>query len=127
MGYTLHIEKNEGDISLDEWIEAVQHIGTVRLSSSDVSAINPVNGDTISIPSSDGDVDVLFKSKSILGFGAKSEWHNAIYYSSNSGAGFFKYQSEMEDRDHPVRCAAKKLAEQLNAQIIGDEGEEYSW
>src|SRR6266536_5356085 len=61
MGYSLHIERAEGEraITLDEWRAAVQSNNHFRLASGDVELENPKTHEKIRIPNSGADVEIL--------------------------------------------------------------------
>ena len=121
MAYTLHIERNE-PITLSSWKEAVSKTANIKLyEQATINSTNPKTGEIISIKSNPGDVSVLLKTNGFLGFGKKSSWENCIYFSN--GRGTFNAVKDIESPKNPLHRAAVALANELSAQILGDEGE----
>jgi hypothetical protein len=125
MAYALHIERNSNPISLEEWSTAVKEIEGIRLAEGSVEIKNPKTGEIISMPSSPGDVSVLFRSKGFLSLGKKQEWLHCIRFFK--GRGSFNAAPGIESPDNPVHMTAVRLAKSLGAQIVGEEGEPYQW
>jgi len=126
MAYCLHIERQDNQISLDEWCEAVSKIPNVRLQQDDNVAINPATGASVTVEKSDGDVEVICP----VGFigrllGKTPTWMHAITFFE--GRGTFRATEEIEKPNNPIRSAAALIAKELNASIVGDEGEDYEW
>jgi hypothetical protein len=92
MAYAFHIERKESEISIEEWITAVERLDGVRLSEAGLVTTNPKTGEVISIPSNLGDVDVLFHAKGFLGLGARNEWCTCIRFFC--GKGSFGFQDD---------------------------------
>ena len=118
MGYSLHIEREGGGISLEEWIAAVEDIPEARIDSSAVEFVNPKTGEVMSFPGQAGDVAVLFPDD-------ESGWSKCISFSQ--GRGSFRASAVTDRPGDPIRIVASKLAASLGAQIVGDEGEIYNW
>ena len=115
MAYSLHIEIQDEELELDEWLNAVSQIEGVKLAEQATTVIDPKTNQSISIASGEGDVSVLIGT----------EWVTCIYFlngRATSNASF-----DVDDASHPVRMAASGLASVLGAQIVGDEGEVYEW
>lgn len=125
MAYTLHIEKEDSVISLDEWLSAIRNIDGARINSGDVKAVNPSTGEEIVISSNPCDVEVLFTSGGVLGFGKKSSWEPCIWFSN--GRASFNASDDIESPHNSVHKVASKAAKLLSAKIVGDEGELYTW
>lgn len=125
MAYSLYIERNNSEITLDEWIAAINQISGVRLDNDNVTAKNPKTGEKISISGNAGDASILFESSGFLGFGKKSEWVKV--FSFRRGKASFNATQDIESQKNPTHIAATALAKLLNAQIAGDEGEIYEW
>ena len=125
MAYALHIEKEDSEISLDEWLSAIRTIDGARIKSEDVKTVNPSTGGEIVISSNPGDVEVLFTSGGFLGFGKKSSWEPCIWFSN--GRASFNASEDIESSTNPVHQVAVAVAKALSAQIVGDEGEVYEW
>ena len=125
MAYELHIERHEQDISLEEWLSALETVAGVREKTEDTVGINPKTGEEIRIGRVDGDAEVLFARRGFLGFGRHEEWCSAFRFSH--GRATFKATKEIDSAANPVRKAAARLAVVLKATIVGDEGEQYDW
>ena len=125
MAYGLHIERHEREISLEEWLSALESVEGVREKTDDTVAINPKTGEEIRIGRNDGDAEILITTGGFLGFGRREEWCPAFQFFN--GKASFKATKDIESPKNPVRTAAAQLATALSAKIIGDEGEEYDW
>jgi hypothetical protein len=125
MGYSIFIEKDNADITLEDWKDAVSSINGIRLDSESVVGMNPKTNESISISGSEGDVSILFKTGGFLGFRAKEEWRKALYF--QNGHAQFNATEDIEDPKNPVHIAASKLAKSLSAKIRGEADEEYIW
>lgn len=116
MAYELHIKREPQGISLDEWLQAVTTVPRLRLTNAPAEASNPLTGETVSVPSPKGTVEVLSE---------EDEWFIAFRFARNQIS--FKATRNIESPFDPVHIAASALAEKLRAKIVGDEGELYSW
>ncbi len=125
MAYELHIEREEQDISLDEWLEALQSVPNVREKVGDTVAVNPRTGEEIRIGPNDGDAEALIVRGGFFGIGRREEWITAFRFFE--GKASFKATSDLDSPKSSLRIAAAQLAAALNATIVGDEGEEYDW
>lgn len=125
MGYSLHIEREESEISLEEWISAIKLIDGARILSEETKAVNPVTGVEIVISPNPGDVEVAFRSGGFLGFGKSETWESFIWYSR--GRASFNATEDIESPDNTVHKVVAEAARLLSAKIVGDEGEQYSW
>jgi hypothetical protein len=125
MAYSLYIERNNSEITLDEWIAAINQISSVRLDNDDSTAKNPKTDEKITIRGNAGDASILFESSGFIGFGKKSEWVKV--FSFRRGKASFNSSHDIESPKNPTHIAAAALAKYLNAQIVGDEGETYEW
>ena len=116
MGYSIHIQR-EPSITIGEWKEASEKIEGVKHDPSDIEALNPVTGEKIFIPETEGSVSVFFPEE--------NEWYPVFSYSPHG----IVFQASRDWDDNflsPVRKAASLLALELNAELVGDEGETYS-
>lgn len=125
MAYGLHIKRKEKPITLEEWISSVEMISGARIEESQLSAINPKSGQTITVSGSPGNVAVLYKSGGFLGIGATETWETTIWFSN--GRGSFVATDQVEMPSDPTRLVVVRLAQILSAEIVGDEGEVYHW
>ena len=125
MAYALHIKHPSKLITFQDWEKAISKTPGTRLESGGVQAINPKTGESISISGSPGDVAILFVKKRWLGLVKNESWEICLRY--NDGEASFKATDDVENPNSPVRIAAKNLAKELGAQIVGDEGEIYQW
>lgn len=114
MSYELHITR-EDMIELDEWELLVSTTDGVRCSQAGSNAIGS-DCEVISIKHRPGDTEVFFPDESC--------WCMVFRLSSN-GKITFKAPVDWNDRESIVRRLATCLAQNLNARIVGDEGEVY--
>ena len=126
MAYALHIERPHSELTLDEWVAAVKRQNELKLLAEEkVEMQNPKTREAISISTGPGDVAVLFQSRGFFGFGRTKEWRTCIRFSK--GKATFFATPDIELHTDPLRVAVSKLARELNAKIVGDEGEIYEW
>lgn len=111
MAYQLHIERDT-PISLEDWLEAISGLATLKEDGGAVASVNPVTGERISIPGKSGDVSVL----------VGGEWRKT--FSWNKGRASFKVPSDTS-KANPTMATALHLALRLSAVVRGDEGETY--
>jgi hypothetical protein len=116
VAYSLHIERNNDPISLGEWRATVERIGGLRMSARDAELTNPRTRERITIPNRDGDVEVLLSS---------GEWIRAFSL-SKSGSVTFRADLLSGPNERELARIVFAAARDLNARIIGDDGEEYS-
>jgi len=112
MGIEISIER-EPEISLEEWLAAVQVTDSMRIDLADVVAENPKTGETIRIKSAEGDVAIYREED--------EDWIKAIFFFK--GRGTFRYPDGWELDSNPVRIAATRLVDALTAKVLC-EGEE---
>jgi hypothetical protein len=123
VAYSLHIERPDPPIELDEWEIAVNTTEGVRLATeSQHTAQNPRTGETIGISSAPGDAEIFDTDD--------NQWHPAIMWSEDRGAGSFNARAmaramEYDDLSDPGWQVVSNLAKFLEGRIRGDEGEEY--
>lgn len=115
MGYELHIRRPGAAIALDDWLSAVSQLQCVRPHEGSIELVNDRTGEKLSFKSRPGDLDVL----------TPEGWFAAFSFSH--GEASFRGTPEVLSPVHPVHSAAKQLAELLQAEIVGDDGETYSW
>ncbi|CAN5588105.1 hypothetical protein BH10ACI1_BH10ACI1_08890 [soil metagenome] len=113
MAYELHI-KRESPITIDEWVSVVKSTNGLKIDESDSVAINPITNEEIRIPGSPETVALWFSDL--------EEWIKVFRF--RRGQISFK-ATDWENENSPVRLASFALAEKLNAEIFGDEGEKY--
>ena len=116
MGYEVHIQReDEAEITLDEWCRAVEATEGMRPATRDAVARNPATGEVICIAHNPGDVEVYFPED--------DAWIPCLWYSR--GRISFRPPGDFGEPASPFRRAIVALAMQLNAQVMGDEGEVY--
>lgn len=126
MAYALHIERPLSEITLEEWVTAVKRQSELKLLVEEkIEMQSPKTGEVIAISRSPGDVAILFQSKDFLGLDHANEWRPCIRFSR--GKATFSATSDIESPSNPLRVAVSKLAKELNAKVVGDEGEIYEW
>lgn len=121
MAYSIHIERQDKEghrvsIEIVEWMEAVDIIKGVRLATSGATASNPVTGENIVISGDGADADLY------------DEQRNAwlpVFRWSRRGTVSFNAPPDFDDAKSRVREVASDLARNLNAHLVGDEGESY--
>jgi hypothetical protein len=115
MGYSLHIERSEGEspITLDEWRAAVHQNAQFRLASGDVELENPKTHEKIRIPNSGADVEIQVQP---------DQWVRAFSWSSS---GSISFRADFLSAHSALVQPVFALAKELNAIIVGDDGEEY--
>ncbi|WP_146168280.1 hypothetical protein [Celeribacter persicus] len=117
MAYEIHIERNNGrPISLNEWMNAVGSVESVRLADTATTIVtNPVTGEKISNPTAHGTAE-LFDPNSQTWI-AMFRWFNGRISTPPS--------PDFETSNSHQRSVMRALSAQLGAQIVGDEGEIY--
>ena len=121
MGYDLYISRST-PIDLDEWKDAVHRAQKVRLKADDSHEITTPGGDVISFGSRPGDAEVLLPSPIE---GEESEWVPVLFWFD--GKVRFRSEFALHDSNDAFRRIASDLAQDLEARIVGEEDEEYSW
>jgi hypothetical protein len=121
MGYAIHITRRNlsGEtlpIALSEWRAVVQRTTGVRMANGDFQAKNPKTAEVVRIRNVGGDAEVFFP--------ADSMWRRVFHWSP-SGHISFRAPSDFEQSTSIIRRLAAALARDLNASLIGDEGEIY--
>ncbi|AMP68173.1 hypothetical protein UW163_01130 [Ralstonia solanacearum] len=112
MSYQLHIERDT-PIALNEWLEAIRARPELRAEESGSIAVNPVTGEEIAVPGSEGDASMLIEGRWVTTF----RW--------NPRGISFKVPVEMSSTTG-VMAVALDIASELSAFVRGDEGELYS-
>lgn len=126
MSYSLHIERSGSEISLEEWLAAAATLKNVRQRKDQFSVENPVYGDIIKVNNSPGDLEIIWHRRLLdCILGKKVEWRYAFFF--NHGRASFFPPDDINSPKDPVRNVATQLARILNANIVGDDGEEYRW
>ena len=109
MAYELHIARNP-EISLTEWSALVASIPGLRLDSTPTTARNPTTGEVIKVGGQQG-----FAAMEIDG-----QWVKVFRW--NQGKISFVMRGSATDRTLTI---AHSLAQKLNAEVRGDDGELY--
>ena len=112
-GYFIHIERKT-PITLDEWQAVVNVEEFVRISNENVSGINPITKEAISVSMPAGSAEVYFPMT--------QEWQPVFTFGKTI---YFNAPNDWEQKDTYIRLLAFRLANRLNANVVGDEGEEY--
>jgi hypothetical protein len=120
MAYAIHIERRAHDaehmlLELSEWRAAVERTDGVRMAEGDFLITNPKTGEVIRLRNEGGDAEVL------TGDGS---WRRAFRWSP-SGRISFAAPRDFETPTSAIRRLALKLARELDAVLVGDEGEIY--
>ena len=114
MGYEIHIENQSGEpLDLEDWKSVVDKTDGLKLDDDGQSVTNPATGEVITMGGSDGDAEMLLGDK----------WLPVFRWTDSRIS--FSAQASFEDRNDPVRKMATHVANELNAQVVGDEGETY--
>lgn len=115
MAYEIHIRR-DSPIDIQEWTELVEASTDIRLNEDDIVVNNPVTGEEIRMARSQGSAEVFFSSN--------SEWLQVFRF--RNGVISFNATADWEKIDGNIRRITFKLATALNAQVLGDEDEEYT-
>ncbi|WP_242528394.1 hypothetical protein [Novosphingobium sp. PY1] len=112
----LRIERETRDgearpISLKEWSEAIDNVDGVRLCVGDASVRNPLTKENVIIPNRGGDAEIFREDC--------NRWLRVLWWSPHGSIHF----TAPESSDDPLLVTARALAGQLEARIVGDEGE----
>jgi hypothetical protein len=117
MGYSIHIERPDSvggaqvPITLEEWRRAVAATPGMRLAVGNATFHDPVTREEIRLPNSGGDAEVFFPKE--------SSWRRVFTWSSG------RVSFGAVPQTSPVWQAARSLAGELRAKLVGDEGEPY--
>lgn len=118
MAYEIHITKKDEVISIGDWQEAVSVVEGVRLSKGETSITNPKTGEILTIGGgSPLDVEILDAES--------NDWVKCLYW--RAGRASINARFDLEDTNDPFRRALGALASHLSAEIVGDEGEQYTF
>ena len=115
MAYSLHIEIEDDEIDIDEWLAAVSGTPGARIDTDAATVMNPETGKEITIAAGSGDVSVLIDS----------EWVKCIFFTD--GRATFNAVAGIENPSNAVHIVVAKIAGALGGTIVGDEGEFYEW
>jgi hypothetical protein len=121
MAYAIHIKRRGADeqlspITLSEWRAAVSHVDGVRIADGDNHITNPKTGERITLRNAGGDAEVLFPDD--------GAWRRAFRWSPQ-GSISFRAPRDFLAPTCFIRRLAAELARELDARLIGDEGEIY--
>jgi hypothetical protein len=121
MGYTIHIERRTSDgknvpITLTEWCEAVKRTTGVRVANGDLAATNQMTGEVIAVRNAGGDAEVFFPEDAVW------RW---VFRWSPSGRISFRAPDDFSVPTSKIRLLVADLARDLDATLVGDEGEVY--
>ena len=117
MAYEIHIKRKNGQpINIDEWVNAVGNVESVRLGDAATTIVtNPATGEQISNPQIQGVAELFdFGSQAWI---AMFRWFEGRI-TTRASRDFDTFNSHQ-------RSVMRALASQLGAQIVGDEGEIY--
>ena len=116
MGYELCLKRNDrSEIALKDWRALVEATESLRPATGDAVVINPITGDTVRIPSKEGDAEVYDPNK--------GTWLPCFRYSPHRIS--FMRPKDFDDPQSPFRQMVIDLATSLGAQVVGEEGELY--
>jgi hypothetical protein len=120
MGYDIHIRRRgagppDSHIALSEWRAVVECTGGVRMAEGDYQITNPVTGERIRIRNRGGDAEVFFPDE--------AAWRRVFHWFD--GRISFRAGLDFEVPTSLMRRLAGELARELDAQLVGDEGEIY--
>lgn len=100
-------------ITLREWKEAVGCVEGVRMSEGDASLVNPLTKEPVVLPNRGGDAD-LFRADC-------NRWLRALWWTPD---GIVRFAAPEADGD-TILATAQALAGELEARIVGQDGEVY--
>jgi hypothetical protein len=116
MAYAIHIRREAAPISLAEWQVVAARQQGVRLSDGDLVVVNPVTGEEIRFPNNGGDADLWYPDT--------KEWARTFRWGEERGISFRPPDDFLDPKSH-LRSVARALAGELEASVVGDEGERY--
>ena len=119
MGYNLHLERVEdndtAEVSLEEWLAALEVVEGVRPAESDAVARNPNTGEEIRIPKQPGDAEIHFPED--------GAWHLIISFSH--GRARLRHPGTWNSGAEIAWRVIADLCTRLNLVAVGEEGERY--
>jgi hypothetical protein len=120
MAYAIHIRRRAAgaqrrSIELSEWRAVVERTDGVRMADGDLQITNPKTGEIIQLKNAGGDAEVFFPDE--------AAWRRVFCWSS-SGISFGAPRDFLTPAS-AIRRLAAALARDLDAVLVGDEGEIY--
>ena len=112
MPVELHIER-QNPIRLEEWKAVLSETVGASLDCKDAVTTNPKTGETITIQARDGNATISIPGRTTPVF---LRWYE--------GTATFRLPDEWDDPNAVVRSVLGKLAGQLKARIVNDDGED---
>lgn len=109
MAYELHLERESGFLCYDDWLKAIEAVDGVRLYSKERYDNDPDLEQPFPFHPPEGTAEMQFDN----------DWIPVFYW--QGGSVVFKLGDEAEK----VLAAALAMAERMNADVRGDEGELY--
>ena len=118
MAYGVHLEGMDGNkIALEDWKNAVRNHELVRLSREAAHRLeNKETGEQIAANAVDGDTEIWLEDSQSWVLGIR--WQD--------GSATINASKDFDDPDSFLRRLLRELAQGLNAEIRGDEGEIYA-
>lgn len=118
MSTTLHILRKNGEgqrdkISLEEWKNAIDSHGGLRLCDGDAQQVNPITHEVITMPNRGGDAEVWRDDC--------QDWLRVFWWSPQ---GYVSFPAPAAREEQEALSIARSLALKLNAGIYDDEGVE---
>lgn len=118
MAYFLRIEREmkNGEarpITLSEWKKAVDLVEGVRMSEGDAALLNPLTKETVVLHNRGGDAE-LFRPDC-------NRWLRVLWWTPD---GIVRFPAPETEGD-PLLTTARSLATELDARIVGQDGEIY--
>ncbi len=117
MAYEVHIERTNGEpIFIEEWVKAIGRVENVRLAEAAATNVTtPAIDEQISNPQMRG-IAELFDLRS-------QTWLSVLRWSK--GRISTRASRDFDTFSNYQRSVLRALSSQLDAQIVGDEGETY--
>jgi hypothetical protein len=121
MGYAIHVTRRSPSgqtipIALSEWRAVVERTTGVRMANGDFQATYPTTAEVLRILNVGGDVEVFFSTD--------ATWRR-VFRRSPSGRISFGAPGDFELPTSIIRGLVAGLARDLNASLIGEQGEIY--
>ena len=116
MTFTVYIERENSEITLENWRNLVATTADLRIAKSDLVTTNPATNEEIRIKNNGGDTEWRNVDS--------EEWERRFYW-AESGRIYFSTADYFEDRSNVLRQKARELAEKLNAVVVDEYGQEY--
>ena len=121
----LHIERNSGDITFKEWIDAVFKTEGASLEGNPEVGENPKTGQIVTVGGNPNNVAIELVRYKFFGLLKKKEMVPCIYY--QKGKVRIKPLGDINDTSNPIRVVATSIANITEAMIVDKNGDQINW